>query len=402
MGSIRARKENGLLIFDFRYQGVRCREQTTLVDTVDNQRKMEKVLKKIEAEITLGTFNYCDYFPNSPTAAKFCTPKASTERRAAARPASPLFKEFAWEWYEENTVRWKRSYKETLKITMNRYLVPEFGEKEVGHIIKGEILKFRSALAKVTNGTKVGLSPDRINHILTPLRMILNEAADRYEFSTPFVGVKQLRVPKTEVDPFSLDEVNIFLANVRPDFKSYYTVRFFTGMRTAEIDGLKWRYVNFERREIYIKETVVYGFEDTTKTIESQRTIQMSQPVYEALKSQEAVTGGGKFVFCNRAGSPYSYHNITTRIWHPTLERLGMKRRVPYQTRHTCATLWLASGENPEWIAKQMGHANTKMLFTVYSRFIPNLTRRDGSAFERLLAANREGEGKDPAISDPA
>jgi len=406
MGSIRARKENGLLIFDFRHQGVRCREQTTLADTADNRRKMEKVLKKIEAEITLGSFIYSTYFPNSPTAAKFCTPKASAASSAAAlaaaRPASPLFKEFAWEWYEENTVRWKRSYKETLKITMNRYLVPEFGEKEAGRITKGEILKFRSALAKVTNGTKVGLSPDRINHILTPLRMILNEAADRYEFSTPFVGVKQLRVPKTEVDPFSLDEVNDFLANVRPDFKSYYTVRFFTGMRTAEIDGLKWRYVNFERREIYIKETVVYGFEDTTKTIESQRTIQMSQPVYEALKSHEAVTGGGKFVFCNRAGSPYSYHNITNRIWHPTLERLGMKRRVPYQTRHTCATLWLASGENPEWIAKQMGHANTKMLFTVYSRFIPNLTRRDGSAFERLLASNRGAKIKDPAISDPA
>lgn len=117
MGSIRARKENGLLIFDFRHQGVRCREQTTLADTADNRRKMEKVLKKIEAEITLGSFIYSTYFPNSPTAAKFCTPKASAASSAAAlaaaRPASPLFKEFAWEWYEENTVRWKRSYKET-------------------------------------------------------------------------------------------------------------------------------------------------------------------------------------------------------------------------------------------------------------------------------------------------
>lgn len=395
MGSIRARKENGLLTFDFRYQGTRCREQTTLPDTAENRRRMEKVLKKIEAEITLGTFDYGTYFPNSPTAAKSHKKEAlGQEARPAAPPATPLFKDFAWEWYEENTVRWKRSYKETLKITMNRYLIPEFGEKEAGRITKGEILKFRSALAKVTNGTKVGLSPDRINHIMTPLRMILNEAADRYEFSTPFIAVKQLRVPKTDVDPFSLDEVKLFLANVRPDFRHYYTVRFFSGMRTGEIDGLKWRYVNFDRREIYIRETIVHGFEDSTKTVESQRTIQMAQPVYEALKAQQAVTGGGKFVFCNQAGSPYCYHNISNRIWYPTLERLGMKRRVPYQTRHTTATLWLASGENPEWIAKQMGHANTKMLFTVYSRFIPNLTRRDGSAFEMLLAANRRGEEK--------
>jgi integrase len=27
------------------------------------------------------------------------------------------------------------------------------------------------------------------------------------------------------------------------------------------------------------------------------------------------------------------------------------------------------------------------MLFATYSRYIPNLTRRDGSAFERLLAS---------------
>ena len=50
--------------------------------------------------------------------------------------------------------------------------------------------------------------------------------------------------------------------------------------------------------------------------------------------------------------------------------------------------MWLASGESPEWIARQLGHSNTEMLFRVYSRYVPNLTRRDGSAFERLLLQN--------------
>ena len=49
------------------------------------------------------------------------------------------------------------------------------------------------------------------------------------------------------------------------------------------------------------------------------------------------------------------------------------------------ATLMLASGENPEWIAKVMGHASVEMLFKVYSRFVPNLTRRDGQAFAGLV-----------------
>jgi len=90
-------------------------------------------------------------------------------------------------------------------------------------------------------------------------------------------------------------------------------------------------------------------------------------------------------VFCNKKGKPLDHRNVTKRIWYPLLRRLNISKRVPYQTRHTAATLWLASGENPEWISRQLGHANSQMLFKVYARYVPNLTRQDGSAFERLL-----------------
>ena len=96
--------------------------------------------------------------------------------------------------------------------------------------------------------------------------------------------------------------------------------------------------------------------------------------------------GRDGLVFCTRNGSPIDAKNFTSRIWKPMLEDLGIEYRRPYNTRHTTATLWLASGEAPEWVARQMGHANTTMLFQVYSRFVPNLTRNDGSAMERLLA----------------
>src|SRR5207248_5947675 len=65
MGSVRARKDNGLLFFDFRYQGRRCREQTLLTDTPANRKRMEKVLARIEAEFEAGTFDYAATFPKS-------------------------------------------------------------------------------------------------------------------------------------------------------------------------------------------------------------------------------------------------------------------------------------------------------------------------------------------------
>ncbi len=263
----------------------------------------------------------------------------------------------------------------------------------VDNITRPDILKYRASLVKPrANGKK--LSQDFINHIMTPLRMILNEAADRYEFKAPFENIKQLRVEKRDVNPFSLDEVNQFLKVVKPDFVGYFKVRFFTGMRTSEVDGLKWEYVDFERRMISIRETYVHGRMDTTKTTGSHRDIHMSSIVFETIKSQRNVTREQEFVFSNSAGNPLDKRNVRERVWKPALKAMGASYRRPYETRHTAATLWLAAGEAPEWIARQMGHTTTKMLFEVYSRFVPNLTRQDGSAFEKLLESSRREGGE--------
>jgi len=78
----------------------------------------------------------------------------------------------------------------------------------------------------------------------------------------------------------------------------------------------------------------------------------MSSPVVEALSRQQDLTRGrSDYVFCSRNGQPLNYRNMARRVWYPTLEKAGLERRHPYQTRHTAATLWLAAGESPEWIA---------------------------------------------------
>ncbi|MES2026505.1 MAG: site-specific integrase [Pseudomonadota bacterium] len=398
MSSIRARKDNNKLFFDFRYQGIRCREQTALPDTPENRKKVEQLLKRIEAEITLGTFAYERYFPQSPIAKKFLNVSGASalptnnqiygERISAVQHTCPTFETFANDWYSENEIRWRRSQQKTVRGTLDKHLIPEFRGRAVDQITKAEILMLRSKLAKVPGRKKKeGLSPTRINHILTPLRMILNEAADRFNFSTAFVNIKSLKVGRTDIDPFSLEEVNKIIDNVRTDFRDYYIVRFFTGMRTGEIDGLKWKYIDFERRQILIRETIVMQQEDETKTDGSRREITMSTPVYDALKRQHQLTSRlSKYVFCIKTGSPLDNTNVTNRVWYPLLRHIGLAKRRPYQTRHTAATLWLGAGENPEWIARQLGHTTTEMLFRVYSRYVPNLTRQDGSAFERLLA----------------
>src|SRR5690554_5943986 len=115
MASISSRNKDGGLFFDFRYRGVRCREQTLLRDTAVNRRKLQVVLNRIEKDIADGVFNYRNYFPNSPLAERFdAGAKLNVVDEADANKV-PTFKEFCEEWFDENTIRWKDSYKRIIR-----------------------------------------------------------------------------------------------------------------------------------------------------------------------------------------------------------------------------------------------------------------------------------------------
>jgi integrase len=401
MGSIRVLPTKGTLFMDFRLNGKRVREYTALPDTPANRKRLQKALDRIETEIALGSFDYAKTF-GKPLPAPAQTTEPDGQTSAPEGPVlqprrmsgTPLFRDFAETWFTENEVQWRRSYRITQRGALNKYLIPYFGDKEMGQISKADVLAFRAELAKApARQPSSTLSNRRVNSVMKPLRQILNEAADRFEFTSAFRNIRPLKMKRSDVQPFTLDEVQLILSRAREDYRPYFTFRFFTGMRSGEVHGLKWKYIDFERRLILVRESIVLGEEDELKTEGSQRDIQMTQLVYEALLEQFNRTGKlSEYVFCNQAGKALDNKNFVNRVWAPLLRHLGLAHRKAYQMRHTAATLWLAAGEAPEWIARQLGHTSTEMLFRVYSRFVPNLTRQDGSAFDRLLTrsfANR-------------
>jgi integrase len=386
MATLRPRKDTGQLFFDFRWQGRRYRAPTDLPDTAESRKVLAPKLKQLNDAISRGVFALDAFFPELVEQRVLVTsPFAATP--IAASMVTPLFSTFAEQWFGEFKVGWRRTYITTVRGTLDRHLIPRFGPVAIGAITRAQILDLRAHLS-ASRGRREGskLSPARINTIMLILRQILQEAADRYEFTMPMGRLKPLKIPKSDVDPFTLEQAQLIIDSVRRDYRNYMVTRFFTGMRSGELHGLKWKYVDFERRLILVRETIVGGQEEYTKTDSSQREIVMSQLVFDALKAQHKATGHLDYVFCNRAGEPLDTNNFTKRVWYPLLRHLGLALRRPYQTRHTAATLWLAAGESPEWIARQLGHASTEMLFRVYSRYVPNLTRRDGSAIDRLLA----------------
>ncbi|MGB1457885.1 Arm DNA-binding domain-containing protein, partial [Spongiibacter marinus] len=266
MAKIRTRKETNKLFIDFRINGKRFREQTLLEDSPRNRKKLEVYVQKMEAKILLGEFDYAEFFPNSSNIQKFLslTTGASpgsnhnhTDQRL--NDHGHIFSEFAYQWQQEKQVEWRASHARNIECVLNSSLIPFFGQKSLQEITKAEILTFRSELASKPGRGAPFRSPKTINSHMTILKSILEEASDRYGFESPYKNIKPLKLQRSHVEPFSLAEVNQIIGAVRKDFKHYYTVRFYSGMRTGEIDGLRWEHVDFDRELIAVRETLVAG-----------------------------------------------------------------------------------------------------------------------------------------------
>ncbi|WP_041363706.1 tyrosine-type recombinase/integrase [Methylomonas methanica] len=62
---------------------------------------------------------------------------------------------------------------------------------------------------------------------------------------------------------------------------------------------------------------------------------------------------------------------IRKTVWMPALLKTGQEYRNPCQTRHTFTSSLLSRGDNPMFVAQQMGHKDWGMIRKVYGRWIP-------------------------------
>lgn len=288
----------------------------------------------------------------------------------------PLFGEIAQEWVQIISQEIKTSTLEDYRYTMNRYVLPEFGNRPIALINYLEIKKFVSNLT---------CSHKRKNNVLVPMRSVfkhafLSEIIDK----NPMDRIKNLKIEKPDIHPLSMEEVRKLLESVSSRYRNFFIVAFFTGMRFGEMSALKWRNVDFRLGVIKVRETRVLGEEGRPKTKKSSRDIKMLAPVIEAMRDQMKETVGkteAGYVFLNQYGKPVEPMPTNFHVWKPALKKAGLEPRPLYQTRHTFATLMLDAGEHPGWVQKMMGHETMQMIYEKYYSYIKSYERDEGSAF---------------------
>src|SRR5713101_5304145 len=326
------------------------------------------------------------------------------ERRPDERHA-PLFSTFATQWIEESRAGWKASTVAQYQQVLKSQLLPAFCDLRVSAITES---RMRQLLTQLQDA---GLSARRINLALLVLKMILRTAVRRRILREDLTEhVRGLREPITEVDPLDPDMVTAFVAACPTWWRPYFTVAFWTGARPNELAALKWGDVDAVRGILRIRAGRYRGKEGPPKTASSVRDIDLLPPVLDALKAQKAQQAsqrlkagrgasepGKDYVFTGPEGGLLNVNALRDRTWYPTLTPARLRRRTMYQTRHTFASNALAAGEAPSWVAAMLGHTSPEMLFSVYARYIPNRTRRDGSALLSRMTERLDAETMEPA-----
>lgn len=96
-----------------------------------------------------------------------------------------------------------------------------------------------------------------------------------------------------------------------------------------------------------------------------------------------------------RTGEPWSGDKqIREWHWRALLKRAEVRYRYPYQTRHTYASTLLSAGENPVWVASQMGHKDWVMIVRTYGRWIPSVDPTAGEKVSAMICTHKTSEAK--------
>ncbi len=175
-----------------------------------------------------------------------------------------------------------------------------------------------------------------------------------------------------------------------------------TGMRPGEVQALQWQDCDLEAGKVSVRRTLVrlkgrrWEFGEP-KTRASRRTIPLPPSVTRQLVAHRAAQAAHRLryrgqyhdldlVFASSNGHPLDGDNVGSRILKPVLRKAGLPKHFRwYDCRHTCATLLLASQENPKVICERLGH--TKVAFTLdrYTHVLPGMQEQASGKLETIL-----------------
>lgn len=296
----------------------------------------------------------------------------------------PTIDEYSKKSFDIHSVTRKKTTQDDYRISYEKHIKPYFGKRDINSLKPSDISLWQNKLSTT-------LSPSRLKVVRAVLSTIFNDALrDEIITRNPLVAVKSPKLAKAEILPFSVADIYKILQNSQGQFRNFYALAFFTGMRSGEMIGLKWSDVNFSKNEIYIRQAIKMGVLSTPKTLSSIRYIDIVDSLIPYLMNQYQITGSeNSYVFLNESNEHfYDIKRIRTTDWKKVLKASGLKYRPIYHTRHSFATIMLENGEDILWVSNMLGHTDSTMTLSRYARYIKREDKKRASFLHKEIALN--------------
>lgn len=297
---------------------------------------------------------------------------------------------------EEYYYNWLISRKNDYKPTSFKNYYSIYKNYIKGSLVgKTPIKKLTSTVIKSYYNSLIGSvqSTHTIRKINTMLKTCLNSAVkDEIIIKNPCTIVdlpKVNREKRREV--FTIEEQETFLNYIKGhELEPLFLTALSTGMRLAELLGLKWQHVDLDNNIIHVRETRqdTYIFDDelnpsfvsvqqTPKTDNSTRDIPIPEKLtnilrlYKAKQKEHRLQNKGNYrindyVFKSKMGVPVKYNKPYT-VFQNLQRKIGIKPIKFHGLRKTYATRLFENGVPPKTVQVLMGHTDIETTLNIYT-----------------------------------
>ena len=195
-------------------------------------------------------------------------------------------------------------------------------------------------------------------------------------FEHKYISYPKIVQPKLEV--YSDDEIAHFIEELEEEdaeTKAMLMLAVTTGMRRAEIVGLMWSDIDFDKCSVTISRSAYKpkgGKQQlkSPKSLSSNRTVFMPESCCRALyewkieqarqkRHSRGLWEENDFVFTDKNGKNISVY-APTRICTEFQKRHGIRHLKLHGLRHTCGSLMVEHGTDPETVKAVLGHESIK------------------------------------------
>jgi len=180
-----------------------------------------------------------------------------------------------------------------------------------------------------------------------------------------------------------------------------------TGLRQAELLGLRWRDLDLDLLSLSVSRTLykrrgIIEFKET-KTAHSRRRVAMTPKLAAFLTGYKQdrtwlgrPVGLDDLVFCHQDGKPLD-PGVLSHEFHRIVERAGLGEMRFHDTRHTFASLALLRGAKPKVISEALGHSSVAFTMDTYSHIISGMQEDMMALLDEVIPSGVNGKSKEAA-----